>query len=138
MTGIYNHTIDAKNRIFIPARMRDELGDVFYVTLSMEKCLTGYTPEAWDSMREKTRALPTATRKKMRPIFAYAHKCEPDSQGRILLPQHLLDFAELEKNVTIVGFDECIEFWNSDLWVDIATEETTPEYISGVFMELEV
>ena len=137
LTGIYHHTIDSKNRIFIPVRLREELGDVFYVTLSMEKCLSGYTPEAWERMKEKMREMPMASRKKMRPIFAHASKCELDSQGRILLPQHLREFAELEKNVTVVGVDECVEFWDSENWSAVDEAETTPENIREVLTELD-
>ena len=137
MTGIYHHTIDAKGRIFIPARLREELRDVFYVTISMDKCLSGYTPEGWEKIQQKMRAMPMASRKKMRPLFAHAAKCELDSQGRILLSQYLRDFADLERNVTVVGIDECVEFWNSDNWAVVDKEETTPENIREVLTELD-
>ena len=137
MTGIYHHTIDAKGRIAIPARLREELGDTFYVTLSMEKCLSAYSLESWEKIREKNRSMPMADRRKMRPIFAHAAKCELDSQGRILLSQYLRDFADLQKNVTVVGVDECVEFWNSDNWAQVDSGETTPEYIRSVLMELD-
>jgi len=137
LTGIYHHTIDAKGRIAIPARLREELGETFYVTISMEKCLSAYSLESWERIREKNRAMPMASRKKMRPIFAHASKCELDSQGRILLSSHLRDFAELKKNVTVVGVDECVEFWDSETWADVDVIETTPENIRDVLMELD-
>ena len=137
MTGIYNHTLDAKGRLFIPARLRDELGDVFYVTLSMEKCLSAYSSESWATFMEKIKAMPRAKQIKMRPLFSHAAKCELDAQGRILLPQALRNFAGLVKNVTVVGAGECEEFCDSDTWTSVDTLETTPENIAEVFTELD-
>ncbi len=70
MTGVYNHNIDAKGRLFIPARLREELGDTFYVTLSMEKCLTAYSSASWDEFKEKIKAMPKVKQSKMRPLFS--------------------------------------------------------------------
>lgn len=138
MTGIYQHSLDAKGRIFIPARLRDELGEVFYVTLSMEKCLSAYSSESWDRFMEKIKAMPKAKQIKMRPLFSHAAKCEMDAQGRILLPQALRDFAGLKKNVTVVGSGECAEFWDADTWNEIDILETTPESIAEVYKELDI
>ena len=137
MTGIYQHTVDTKGRLAIPARLRDELGSEFHVTLSMEKCLTGYSAESWDKLMEKIKAMPKVKQMKMRPLFAHAAKCELDAQGRILLPQALRDFAGLKKNVTVVGAGECVEFWDSDAWAEVDAIETTPEKIAEVYMELD-
>jgi len=137
MTGVYRHTLDAKGRLFIPAKLREELGDVFYVTLSMEKCLTGYSEESWSRFMEKIKAMPRVKQIKMRPLFSHAAKCELDSQGRILLPQALRDFAGIEKNVAVVGAGECAEFWDETAWNAIDVGETTPENIADVFAELD-
>ena len=137
MTGIYQHTIDSKGRLAIPARLRDDLGGEFHVTLSMEKCLTAYSAESWDKFMEKIKSMPKVKQIKMRPLFAHAAKCEIDAQGRILLPQALRDFADLKKNVTVVGTGECVEFWDSDAWSEVDAIETTPENIAEVYMELD-
>ena len=137
MTGTYEHTIDAKGRLFIPARLRDELGGVFYVTLSMEKCLSAYSKESWEKFMEKIKAMPKAKQIKMRPLFSHAAKCELDGQGRILLTQKLRDFAGLKKDVTVVGSGECAEFWDTETWEAVDAIETTPENIAGVFEELD-
>lgn len=137
MTGTYNHSLDAKGRLFIPARLREELGAVFYVTLSMEKCLSAYSSESWDGFSKKIKEMPKSQQIKMRPLFSHAAKCEVDTQGRILLPQALRDFAGLTKNVTIVGSGECAEFWDSDEWAAVDPIETTPEYIASVYKELD-
>jgi len=137
MTGIYQHTIDAKGRLFIPARLREELGDVFHVTLSMEKCLSAYSNESWEKFMEKIKAMPKAKQIKMRPLFSHAAKCELDAQGRILLSQTLRDFASLKKSVTVVGAGECAELWDSEVWAAVDAGETTTENIANVFEELE-
>ena len=137
MTGVYNHNLDAKGRLFIPAKLREELGEMFYVTLSMEKCLTAYSAEGWSELTDKVKSMPKVKQIKMRPIFAHAAKCELDNQGRILLPQALRDFAGLTKEVAVVGNGECAEFWDAAAWAAVDTIETTPENIADVFMELE-
>lgn len=137
MTGVYPHSLDAKGRLFIPARLRDELGEVFYVTLSMEKCLTAYSSEGWKALEEKIKAMPRSKQIQMRPLFAHAAKCELDAQGRILLPAALRDFAGLKKNVTVVGDGDVAEFWDTDTWNEIDVIETTPENLAKVFTELD-
>jgi MraZ protein len=87
---------------------------------------------------DKIKALPRLSQKKMRPLFSHAAKCELDAQGRILLPQTLRDFANLIKNVTIVGTGELVEIWDSNEWASINEVETTPEYIEDIFRELGV
>ncbi len=129
MTGEYQHSLDAKGRIFIPARLRDELGSVFYVTLSSERCLNGYSEAYWLDFSAKVSAMPLAKQKVVRPLFAFAAKCELDSQGRILLPQNLRDYAKLSKNVTIVGSNDHVEFWDSESWAPIAESGMDPESI---------
>jgi MraZ protein len=138
MTGVYQHTIDAKGRLAVPVRLREDLGESFYVTLSTEKCLSAYSHDSWNDLMDKIKALPRLSQKKMRPLFSHAAKCELDAQGRILLPQALRDFANLSKNVTIVGTGELVEIWDSAEWTTIDEVETTPEYIEDIFRELGV
>ena len=137
MTGEYQHNLDAKGRLFIPARLRDELGDVFYVTLSMDRCLSAYNAQSWQDFSDKVNAMPYVKQRKMRPLFAYAAKCELDTQGRILLPQNLRDYANLRKAVTVVGCNNHAEFWDSEAWSAQNALENTPENIAAVMEELE-
>ena len=136
LTGIYNHNLDAKGRLFIPAQLREELGEVFYVTVSHEKCLWAYPHETWQALQERVNALSMLEQGRMRALFAYAAKCEPDSQGRILLPQNLRDFAGLTKSVTVVGSNNHVELWDSDSWTPIMEQEMTPENIYAIMGEL--
>ena len=137
VTGEYRHALDNKGRIFIPARLREELGQAVFITLSMDRCLSVYSKENWDSLTEKVNALPYVRQRKMRPLFAYAVRCDLDAQGRGLLPQNLRDWAGLTKNVTIVGCNNHAELWNSDSWRAVFEAETAPENIAAVLEELE-
>ena len=137
MTGEYEHALDAKGRIFIPARLRAELGEEFYVTVSMEQCLTVYPREAWEEVTRRCREMPLVKQRKMRPLFAMAARCELDGQGRALLPQNLRQFAHLNKDVAIVGCNDRAEMWDLETWKEINAAEVTPENIAAVLEELD-
>ena len=136
MTGEYMHTLDAKGRLAVPSRLRDELGGVFFVTLSMDRCLSAYSAESWQSFVERVRSMPYVDRKKMRPFFACAARCELDAQGRALLPAPLREFAGLTKCVAVVGCDDHAELWDSEAWKGVHAGETTPEYLASIMKEL--
>ena len=91
MTGQYTHNIDAKGRLFIPAALRKELGQTFHVTVGQDHCLSVYSDESWAAFMDKLKALSYNEVKKLRALFAYAADCEPDSQGRILIPANRCD-----------------------------------------------
>lgn len=137
VTGEYQHSLDSKGRIFVPAKLRDELGEVFYITLSMDRCLCAYSAEAWKALSDKVNAMPYVKQRRMRPLFAHAARCELDSQGRVLIPQNLRDYAGFVKNVTVVGCNNHAELWDSDSWAQVFSVETTPENIAAVMEELE-
>ena len=104
--GEYNHTIDGKGRVIVPAKFRDALGDGFVVTKGLDGCLFVYPPDAWQAFEEKLQSLPLTnknSRQFARFFLAGAASCEVDKQGRILLPQVLREFAGLEKEVVMVG-----------------------------------
>ncbi len=136
MTGEYQHTIDSKGRIFVPAKLREQLGSEFYVTISMDKCLSLYSGESWKQFSERVNAMTYVQQRRMRPLFVYASRLELDAQGRILLPQNLRSFAGLTKNVTIVGCNNHAELWDSEEWANVSQAEVTPENIAEVMKEL--
>ncbi len=137
MTGEYQHSLDAKGRLFIPARLREELGSEFYVTLSMDNCLCAYSAENWQVFTDKVNAMPFVKQNAMRPLFAFASKCELDAQGRVLLPQTLRDRVGLVKNVTVLGANNHAEFWDSEQWNALRDREASPENIAAVMRELD-
>ena len=136
MTGEYQHTIDSKGRIFVPAKLREQLGSEFYVTISMDKCLSLYSGESWKQFSERVNAMTYVQQRRMRPLFDCASRLELDAQGRILLPQNLRSFAGLAKNVTIVGCNNHAELWDSEEWANVSQAEVTPENIAEVMKEL--
>jgi len=139
MTGEYAHSIDAKGRLFFPAKLRDELGTVFHITLSFteDECLSAYSADIWEQIMAKLNSLPYSKQNLMRPIFANATKCEMDAQGRILLPQKLRTFAGLEKDVAIIGAGNHVEIWDAEKWAAKDATEATLQNIAAVMRELE-
>ena len=130
MTGTYEHNIDAKGRLFIPSKLREELGVTFYLAMGVDACLAIYPQSTWDRFTEKYRSLPMSQSKAMRPLFANAVKCELDSQGRIVVPQKLRKYAGLEKETVIIGLNDRAEIWSAEKW-DEEEEEMTPEMMSA-------
>ena len=116
MTGQYAHNIDAKGRLFIPAALRRELGQTFHVTVGQDHCLSVFSDESWAAFMDKLKELSYNEVKKLRALFAYAADCEPDPQGRILLPAELRAYAGLEKDVTIIGNRNHAEIWATEVW----------------------
>ena len=116
MFGKYKHAVDPKGRLFVPAKLREELGDAFYVTLGLDHCLSVYTEEGWQASVDRYNALPISQSRKMRFLFANAAKCEPDKQGRILLPPPLREHAGLDKEVVVIGVGDYAELWEPGRW----------------------
>ena len=136
MTGTYEHSIDAKGRLFIPAKLREELGVSFYLAMGIDTCLAIYPQETWNRFTEKFASLPMSQSAAMRPLFANASKCELDSQGRIVIPQKLRKYAGLEKDVVIIGVNDRAEIWSADAWNAQEEEEMTPEKMAACMAEL--
>ena len=122
MTGQFSHSIDAKGRLFIPASLRKELGQTFHVTVGQDHCLSVYSDESWAAFMAKLKELSYNEVKKLRALFAYAADCEPDSQGRILIPAKLREYAGLTKEVVVVGSFDRAEIWSAERWAAIEDE----------------
>lgn len=136
--GEYNHTIDAKGRLIIPSKFREALGDEFVVTKGLDGCLFVYDNQEWAAFEEKLKALPLMnkeSRKFVRFFLAGAASVEVDKQGRILLPSVLREFAELDKDVVLVGVASRIEIWSKQKW-DEASEYDDMEDIAEHMSEL--
>jgi len=137
MTGEYRHTIDNKGRLFIPARLREELGESFYVTKGLDGCLFVYSAQSWKAIEEKISALPLSkSRDLQRNLFASASNCELDAQGRIVVPQKLRAYAGLTKNVTVIGVSNRAEIWDSAQWDKVEQDVLTSENLAESMEEL--
>ena len=122
--GEYNHTVDPKGRLIVPAKFREQLGDEFVVTKGLDGCLFVYKKEEWHNIEEKFRGISMTSkdaRKFSRFFFAGAAALELDKQGRILLPASLREFAALEKDVVLIGVGSRIEIWSRERWEDTAS-----------------
>ena len=136
--GEYNHTIDAKGRLIIPAKFREVLGDEFVVTKGMDGCLFVFDNSEWQVFAEKLRSLPMIdqeVRQFTRFFLAGAASVEVDKQGRILLPSVLRDFAGITKDTVLIGVGSRIEIWSKDRWEGTVTYQDMDE-ISTHMVEL--
>ncbi|MBR4335038.1 MAG: division/cell wall cluster transcriptional repressor MraZ [Clostridia bacterium] len=116
--GEYEHTLDAKNRVFMPARFREQLGESFFVTRKMNKnCLAVYTTEKMDQIADLINGFPDSEVSEIKEfLFSKSVQASPDSNGRIVLPQQILDYASIERDVVIIGAGDHIQIWSASLW----------------------
>ncbi len=122
--GEYNHTIDPKGRVIVPVKFREALGDEFVVTKGLDGCLFVYDKSEWTAFEEKLKTLPITNkdaRNFVRFFLAGATTVEVDKQGRILLPAVLREFAELVKDVVLIGVASRVEIWSKERWGGTAT-----------------
>lgn len=117
--GEYQHKIDAKGRIIVPANFRDELGDTMIVTRWLDGCLAIYTEEQWNKVYEHLKKLPSTKREARmytHMIMSKAAECNLDAQGRIRIPSHLAEEANLKKDCVVVGVSDHVEIWDKERW----------------------
>ena len=115
----YNHTLDTKGRLIIPAKFRETLGEEFVISKGMDGCLFVYAGDDWNAFEQKLTSLPLINkeaRQFARFFLAGAATVEVDKQGRILLPAHLREFAGLEKDVVVIGANTKAEIWDRARW----------------------
>ncbi len=120
--GEYNHTIDAKGRVIVPAKLREDLGEQFVVTKGLDHCLFVYPNDEWQAFAEKLRKLPMTSkdsRNFQRFFMAGAITAEVDKQGRILLSQSLREHAMLDKDVVLIGMTNRVEIWDKNRWNEL-------------------
>ena len=115
--GSYSHSLDAKKRVFIPAKFREELGETFYITRKFDAYLSVYTAEGWEAYLEKIEKLPESVAAEIQDfILGGAQKCTVDSSGRIIIDERLQKHARINKNVVFVGAGRQIRIWAEELW----------------------
>lgn len=135
LIGEYQHTIDPKGRVIMPAKVREDIGTHFYVTKGLDTCLRAYSLEEWTKYMEKINLLPDSdkmARLFKREVLANSMECEVDKQGRILISQKLRDYAQLEKDVVVIGQSTYIEIWSKNNWENYETgEEISLDDLAG-------
>ena len=111
--GTSDHSLDAKGRVILPAKFREELGDSFYLTMGFEKCVQVLSVGEFDRLREQIRLLPADKALSLQYLLiSPAVSVSPNSQGRVSIPQKLREDAGLSDEVTVVGMDTRIEIWD--------------------------
>ena len=119
LIGEYEHSLDAKGRLIMPAKLRQDMGEKFIVTKGLDGCLFAYSQTEWANFEEKLKALPLAqknARNFVRFFLSGATECEIDKQGRFLIPANLRTAAGLEKEAVIIGVGTRLEIWNKETW----------------------
>ena len=123
LMGSYQNSIDAKNRVIIPARFREELGPRCVLTRGLDECLILYPMSTWAEQQARLAALPRSdenARAFIRYVFANATECEIDRQGRLLIPAAYKDMARLDKELVTLGMLDRVEIWSREVYDDSA------------------
>lgn len=126
LIGEYEHSLDAKGRMILPSKIREDIGEKFIITKGLDGCLFGFSKQEWNNFEEKLKTLPL-TNKNARDFVRFflsgAVEAEVDKQGRFLIPGNLRKYATLEKEVVITGVGTRIEIWNKGQWESYNSEE---------------
>ena len=133
--GQYNHTIDAKGRLIIPVKYREQLGDTFICTKGFDKCLYLYPLAEWQNVEDRFGEI-NSTSKKARKLarffFGSSSECELDKQGRVLIPAALREFAGLEKDTVLLGVRNRIEVWDANNLMEEETDEDMDDIVEDM------
>ena len=124
--GEYEHSVDAKGRLIMPAKLRDEIGETFVITKGLDGCLFAYSKTEWAAFEQKLSTLPLSSKNARdftRFFLSGAIECEIDKQGRFLITSNLRSFAEIEKDVVIIGVNTRIEIWSKAKWQEYSQND---------------
>ena len=133
LIGEFVHSLDAKGRLIMPAKLREDIGERFVVTKGLDGCLFAFSLTEWTNFEEKLKTLPLSnknSREFTRFFLSGATECEIDKQGRFLIPNNLRQVANLEKEVIIIGVGTRIEIWNKDKWKTYSNDSISVEDIA--------
>ena len=127
LTGTYTRNLDEKNRLAVPKRLREEFSadqlESLYVAPGTDRSLLLYAPKAFERLaRRISRQSPNRARNYMRLFYSRAEKTELDSQGRIRIPERLIEFAQLDREVVLLGIEDHAEIWNAQVWEEFLGE----------------
>mgnify|MGYP002408820038 CR=1 FL=1 len=138
--GEYQHGLDTKGRLIIPAKFREELGEGAVITRGLDNCLFLFPREEWAILEGKLKTLPLTkhdARQFVRFLFSGATECEMDKQGRIILPPNLREFASIEKDAVVIGVSSRVEIWSKERWESyVNTAEESFEEIAENIVDL--
>lgn len=137
--GEYQHALDVKNRMIIPSKFREDLGVSFVITKGLDGCLYAYTLEEWKKLEEKLKTLPLTSkdaRAFVRFFFSGAAEIEIDKQGRALIPQNLIEYANINRDIVSIGVSTRLEIWSKERWNEYNDQNIDFEGIAEKMSEL--
>jgi MraZ protein len=137
--GEYQHAIDPKNRINVPAKFREDFGSVFVLTKGLDGCLYAFAMDEWKRLEEKLKTLPLTSkdaRAFVRFFFSGAAEIEVDKQGRALIPQNLIEYAGISKEIVSIGVSTRVEIWSKEKWTDYNEQNIDYDEIGEKMSEL--
>jgi len=142
LIGEYEHSLDSKGRMILPAKIREDLGDKFIITKGLDGCLFGFSENEWKNFEEKLKQLPL-TNKNARDFVRFflsgAVVAETDKQGRFLIPSNLREYATLDKDTVVTGVGTRIEIWEKNKWKKYnSTENISAEQLADNMASLGV
>lgn len=133
LIGEFEHSLDSKGRLIMPAKLRETIGEKFVVTKGLDGCLFAFSITEWQNFEEKLKSLPLSNRNSReftRFFLSGATECEIDKQGRFLIPNNLRESANLQKEVVIIGVGTRIEIWDKEKWNSYNNENISVEDIA--------
>ena len=133
LLGEFEHSLDSKGRLIMPAKLRETIGEKFVVTKGLDGCLFAFSITEWQKFEEKLKSLPLSNRNSReftRFFLSGATECEIDKQGRFLIPNNLRESANLQKEVVIIGVGTRIEIWDKGKWDSYNNENISVEDIA--------
>jgi len=136
LTGKYTHSLDSKNRIIIPSKLKEQLGAKITIMRGSDRCLTMYSAEEWESYAQKISELPkTQVREITRYLYSNSIEVQPDAQGRVMLSPDMLAFAGIERNIITVGCGKYAEIWSEEVWNEKNLDKE-PDNFTEMLLEL--
>lgn len=136
MLGTYSHSLDAKGRLIVPAKLRETLGDSFVITKSLDHCLAIYPNEGWEEFIGKLETLPKISsepaRRLRRFYFGNSQTIEVDKQGRVLIPGNMREYADLKKDAVLIGVNDHVEVWAEEAWRKYNDETDINQIVEGL------
>lgn len=132
--GEFSHNIDSKGRIIMPVKFREQLGEHFMITKGLDGCLFVYPMEEWDKVAENLSKLPSNQKNArflQRTFLSGASEAEPDKQGKVLITQPHREYAQLKKEVIIIGVSKRVEIWDAEAWKKYSMPEESDEFMTA-------
>ncbi len=138
LIGEYYQNIDEKGRINVPSKFRHDLGETFVVAKGLDNCVSIYPKSKWEGFLESLMAIPPSQRRPLQRFFGSgSEECSVDSQGRVVIPPKIREYAGLQKEIVVVGDTEKVEVWNRQAWTEyIGGPEFETENVAKIMEEL--